>query len=245
MRRQCIDKYDGPTTLGCDVSKYQGLIDWDTVVRKSPCRFVFVRTGDGRDVDSAAVRNIKGAYAVGLAVGTYHYFRADRGGSAQAALAARTVLADAGVDPLLPPVLDLESGASKDLPGGIADVPGADLPLERVADEAIRMLEDYERLFGMRPIVYTGAAMHWWYSQARPAQAEAGSGSRLAEWASHLAAWGLRQAGWALRLAAWDSEEESQGYLRCRKPFSIDWSPRTHRVRRGCRFPPARSPLPG
>ncbi len=169
MKRKCIDLYSGPFTIGIDVSKYQGAIDWQRVAA-SGCRYAFVRTGDGKSEDATAVRNLQGAQQAGLLVGTYHYFRADRDGATQAAL-ARHIVEKSGVVLDLPPTLDLESGASKDLPGGIADAPGEDLPLELVADEAIEMLKDYRTRFGMRPIVYTGVSMHWWYSQARPAQA--------------------------------------------------------------------------
>ncbi len=169
MRRQAIDPYMGPYTPGIDVSKYQATIDWKRVAATG-CKFVFVRTGDGRSEDTTAVRNLHGAQSAGLLVGAYHYFRADRDGVFQAALMER-VVHNAGVTLDLPPCLDLESGASKDLPGGVDDVPGEDLPLELVADEAIEMLKELERRFRMRPIVYSGVAMHWWYSQARPAQA--------------------------------------------------------------------------
>lgn len=170
MNRKCVDPYKGPFTIGIDVSKYQGTIDWPRVAANG-CRFVFVRTGDGRSEDATAVRNLQGAQQAGLLVGTYHYFRADRDGATQAALAKR-IVEKAGVVLDLPPTLDLESGASKDLPGGIADVAsGEDLDLNLVADEAIEMLKDLRARFGMRPIVYSGVAMHYWYSQAKPAQA--------------------------------------------------------------------------
>lgn len=170
-QRAAVDRYKGPYVEGIDVSRYQGKVDY-IKVKAAGAEFVIVRTGDGKTEDPTAVQNLRAAKAAGLLVGTYHYFRADRDGATQARL-VRHVVDQAGVDLDLPPALDFEEGAAKDLPGGIMDVPGdGDLPLDVVGAEALEHLQHLEKEFDMRPLVYTGQAFHWWYSQARPKIAE-------------------------------------------------------------------------
>lgn len=173
MRRRAVDRYRGPTTLGIDVSHWQGEIKWPEVARSTPpIRFAVVRTGDGRDRDRRAVENLVGAHAAGLLVGVYHYFRADRGAAVQLEV-VRGVLRDAGAIPLMFVALDIEDGADDDLTGGL--VPGkGELPVgpELVATEALKFLEGVERDLRQRAIVYTGQWFHWVFSQARPQLAE-------------------------------------------------------------------------
>lgn len=167
VQRKPVDPYKGPYVEGIDVSRYQGNVDYDKV-KAAGAEFVIVRTGDGKSEDPTAIKNLREAKRAGLLIGTYHYFRADRDGRTQAHL-VRDVVDKAGVTLDLPPALDLEEGAAKDLPGGIMDVAdNDDLPLDVVGAEALEHLQHLEKEFSMLPMVYTGQAFHWWFSQARP-----------------------------------------------------------------------------
>lgn len=168
MKRRKVDVYTGPKTLGLDVSRYQGDIDWTKV--NEDFKFVFIRTGDGRGRDKKFFQNWEGAGKEGLHRGVYHYFRADRDGKTQAESVIE-MLEQAGGLTLndLPPVIDIEGGTALNLPGGVfesADV--KNLPIEVIVEECLEFLEEIEKKLGVRPIVYTGQAFHWWLSQARP-----------------------------------------------------------------------------
>jgi lysozyme len=170
MRRQPNDDYQGVTTLGIDVSKWQGDIRWVKV--PDLVHFAIIRTGDGRDRDGKFDKNWKGAGQRGLIRGSYHYLRADRDGKAQAALAHKLITDAGGLRSTdLPPAVDLEGGAFKNLPGGLLGGT-ADLPVEMVAEETLEFLEETEKLFGVLPLIYSGQTFHWKLSQRRPDLAE-------------------------------------------------------------------------
>lgn len=65
---------------GCDVSKWQGKINWEKV-KKSGVDFVIIREGYGKEnpnqKDKQFEVNYKGAKSVGIPVGVYHYSYAD------------------------------------------------------------------------------------------------------------------------------------------------------------------------
>lgn len=61
---------------GIDVSKWQGLINWNEV-KKDSTEFVIIREGWGKksptQIDKRFKENYEGAKAVGIPVGSYHY----------------------------------------------------------------------------------------------------------------------------------------------------------------------------
>lgn len=174
MQRKPVDRYEGPKTLGIDVSRWQGNIDWPAVAAdEDGVAFAIVRTGDGRGRDRNFTRNVKAARDAGLLVGSYHYLRADRDGLTQAELVCELWEKAGGFRKGLdiPPALDLEHGIRNDLPGGVWEGPGDDLPLDIVVEEALEFLSAVETRLGARPIVYTGQAFHWWFSQGNPGHA--------------------------------------------------------------------------
>lgn len=60
---------------GIDVSKYQGVIDWNTVAKDRRIQFVYIKATEGSGmVDRMYRRNIDGAKKAGLRVGSYHFF---------------------------------------------------------------------------------------------------------------------------------------------------------------------------
>jgi len=169
MKRQRCDDYTGPFTDGIDVSHWQGQIDWGQVASEAPSvRFAIVRVGDGKDVDRRFAENYREVQRVGIRRGTYQYFRADRGGVFQADLLLREMEAAGGfADGDLPPCIDWEGGSDKNLRGGLLDGDD-DIPIEVVAEEALRWLDRIEQALGCVPLLYTGQAFHWLISQARP-----------------------------------------------------------------------------
>lgn len=99
-------------TQGIDVSRYQGNIDW-AKVKASGMTFVFIKATEGQTyTDPNYQKNVIGALAAGLMVGTYHFFRATStdGAKAEAAHYANTLNKVGGAKALqLPPVMDYEN----------------------------------------------------------------------------------------------------------------------------------------
>ncbi|QAY65557.1 glycoside hydrolase family 25 protein [Paenibacillus protaetiae] len=128
---------------GIDVSRYQGQIDW-TKVRNDGISFVFVKATEGETGrDPYFARNAEGAAAAGLLVGAYHFMRATTpdGAIREAQHFYQTVSASAKLQ--LPPVMDYEQNN-----GGLKDA-----DINKVAKA---FLSETERLFGVRPILYSG-----------------------------------------------------------------------------------------
>ncbi len=79
---------------GCDVSRWQGTIDWQQVKNSGAVSFVILRAGLGRsssEIDPTFDTNYAGCQAAGLPVGAYWYSYATDAASAQAE--AQTCLA--------------------------------------------------------------------------------------------------------------------------------------------------------
>lgn len=104
-----------PPTFGIDVSQLQGLINWP-LVRQSGVRFAFIKAAEGREFrDSLFVENVRGARAVGIPTGGYHFARPDlnptpegAGAEADNFIAALQTAFGSGCFGDLLPVLDLE-----------------------------------------------------------------------------------------------------------------------------------------
>ncbi|MES2442919.1 MAG: GH25 family lysozyme [Pseudomonadota bacterium] len=94
---------------GIDVSRHQGLIDWETVARQS-VDFAYIKASEGGDLrDWRFEENWRGADRVGIARGAYHFFTLCTPGDAQAANFIAAVPADSK---MLPPAVDLEFGGN-------------------------------------------------------------------------------------------------------------------------------------
>jgi lysozyme len=93
------------STLGIDVSHYQGHVDWQAV-QENGIAFAFVKATEGRTwVDDFFAQNWKEMKRVGILRGAYHFFLPDRDATEQANHFLQTVRLETGD---LPPVLDLE-----------------------------------------------------------------------------------------------------------------------------------------
>ena len=128
---------------GIDVSKYQHIIDWESVkamdVDAIRISFAFIKATEGvRNEDVYFKRNWKRAKDAGLARGAYHFFISTKSGRQQAENFIKRVKIEPGD---LPPVLDV---------GQTYGVPGPKLR-ERVK-EWLTIVEEY---YGVRPIIYT------------------------------------------------------------------------------------------
>jgi lysozyme len=160
MKRQPAAPYDGPTVPGIDVSKYQGVVDW-AAVAASGIRYAIVRTGDGRDVDLTAVRNLTGAHKAGLLVGVYHYLRCVHGAAVNLGV-IRDVLATARV-PVGFVALDIEGAPRK----GEREATGAWLRDVSTADvlAVVGQMTAALEADGHRVVIYSGVAWHWHIAQ--------------------------------------------------------------------------------
>jgi lysozyme len=130
---------------GVDVSKYQGEIDWDSV-KESGVSFAFIKATEGGDsTDSKFHRNWAAAKSAGVPRGAYHFVYWCRSPLEEIANFERIV----PVDPdALPPVLDVEATpTSKTCP--------RTLYREEVLVDMRKMLEELERHYGKKPIIYS------------------------------------------------------------------------------------------
>ena len=70
-------------SVGIDVARYQGDIDWQTVSMEK-ILFVYIKATEGKTyIDPKFHQNIKGAQKAGLKVGAYHFFRMTSGAREQ------------------------------------------------------------------------------------------------------------------------------------------------------------------
>jgi lysozyme len=128
---------------GIDVSKYQNIIDWESVrgmnVKKVQISFTFIKATEGLgNEDAFFQRNWKKAKTAGLTRGAYHFFLATKSGRAQAENFINSVTLQPGD---LPPVLDIEQTYG---------VPG-----EKLRERAKEWLDAIQAYYGTTPIVYT------------------------------------------------------------------------------------------
>ena len=142
------DGYPKPTDYpihGIDVSKYQGTIDWNAVA-SSGVKFAWIKATEGGDhLDERFQANWQGAKLAGIPRGAYHFMYWCRPPIEEATWFEQNVPVE---DDALPPVLDVEP---------TPDSKTCRRHLERdqtVADMKV-VLDEMERYFGKRPIIYT------------------------------------------------------------------------------------------
>ena len=142
------DSYPKPTAYpihGIDVSKYQGTIDWNAVA-SSGVKFAWIKATEGGDhVDERFQANWQGAKLAGIPHGAYHFMYWCRKPIEEATWFEENVPVEADA---LPPVLDVEP---------TPDSRTCRRRLEHdqtIADMKV-VLDEMERHFGKRPIIYT------------------------------------------------------------------------------------------
>jgi lysozyme len=130
---------------GIDVSKYQGEIDWNAV-KASGVKFVWIKATEGGDhADEKFTANWAGAKMAGIPRGAYHFVYWCRPPDEEVAWFEQNVPVE---DDALPPVLDVEATPTSQT---------CHKHLEResaIADMRV-MLEEMERHYGRRPVIYT------------------------------------------------------------------------------------------
>ena len=136
---------------GIDVSHYQGLINWEQVARDKSIQFVYVKATESSDfVDEFYLRNLYGAKRVGIPVGVYHFFRPN------ASTLTQLENFRSNVDPRqqdLIPIVDVEKRGK----GSLAQFQG----------RLKAFLDGVERMFGVKPIIYTGVNFYAKYLEGR------------------------------------------------------------------------------
>jgi lysozyme len=130
---------------GIDVSKYQGLIDWDQV-RNAGVKFAWIKATEGGDhTDAQFWRNWTAAKAAGIPRGAYHFVYWCRPWQDEMAWFEQNVPVESDA---LPPVLDVEATPE-------SKTCKRKLYPEEVIPQMRAMLEAMERHYGKRPVIYS------------------------------------------------------------------------------------------
>jgi len=130
---------------GVDVSKYQGDIDWQAV-KESGVAFAFIKATEGGDaLDSKFQRNWAAAKAAGIPRGAYHFVYWCRPPHEETGFFKSVVPAESDA---LPPVLDVEATPT-------SRTCKRTLYRDEVLRDMRAMLEDLERHYGKKPIIYS------------------------------------------------------------------------------------------
>lgn len=136
---------------GIDVSHYQGIINWEQVAQDKDITFVYIKATEGANmVDDFYMRNLHGAKRVGIPVGAYHFFRPDVSALVQYENFRSTV--DPRQQDLIP-IVDVEKRGK----GSLA----------QFQRNLKAFLEAVERLFGVKPIIYTGVNFYAKYLEGK------------------------------------------------------------------------------
>ena len=136
---------------GIDVSKYQEIIDWESVkamnVEDVHIEFAFIKATEGNvNTDRYFKRNWKKATDAGITKGAYHFFIATRNGKLQAENFISCVDLSTGD---LPPVLDVEQTYG--------------VPPDKLRERVKEFLITVENHYGVKPIIYTNVDFYAQY----------------------------------------------------------------------------------
>ena len=130
---------------GIDVSKFQGDIDWNAVA-DSGVKFAWIKATEGGDhADERFQANWTGAKAAGVPRGAYHFVYWCRPPMEEMAYFEQNAPVE---DDALPPVLDVEATPT-------SKTCHRHLTQEGAIAEMKVMLDEMERHYGKRPIIYT------------------------------------------------------------------------------------------
>lgn len=138
-----IDVPSGYAIHGIDVSKYQEVINWESVkqmeVENVKIGFAFIKATEGiGNRDHHFRRNWKKAKDAGVIRGAYHFFIATKSGRAQAENFIETVELEPGD---LPPVIDVEKTYG--------------VPERKLRERVAEFLATVENHYGVKPVIYT------------------------------------------------------------------------------------------
>lgn len=190
-----------PGDLGVDVSGWQDWVDW-RLAKGAGVTWACVKlTENGSRANADAEHQIYGALAQGLEVGAYHFagpegFKGDA--TNEARLFARVLGEYPGLT--MPPVLDIETRS----PGGKGDP----LPAKAVEAWCLEFLREFERITGVKAILYTYLSFARAYLSGRKEDAP------LGEYPLWLAQYSSRRGS----LKAWPSPVAWQYYSKAKVP---------------------------
>lgn len=159
VRARHLGKYskrlsDGQLIEGCDVSHFQGDIDWSQVA-DIPKYFTYVKATDGTTyTDDHFAANFSGARAAGVLRGAYHFFRHGVSGSDQANFFLDVAKPKKGD---LPPALDLE------------DPPAEQAVADYLTEAAAWVTNVSATLNGQMPVIYVSPSF-WTNTLGAPDQ---------------------------------------------------------------------------
>lgn len=140
IRLHNIRPHKTPSIYGIDVSHHQGSINWDMVAIDPNVSYVYIKgTESSSHVDNEYQRNIREAKRLGIPVGTYHFFNPRESGLVQFENFSSNF--DIKLQDLLP-VIDVEHRGK--------------VSLGHFHSQLRILLEQVERAYGVRPIIYTG-----------------------------------------------------------------------------------------
>lgn len=136
---------------GIDVSKYQHVIDWESVkamnVDNVRLSFAFIKATEGNiNEDRYFARNWKKAREANMTRGAYHFFLATKSGKTQAENFISSVSLEPGD---LPPVLDVEQAYG--------------VPAIKLKQRVKEWLTTVEHFYGVKPIIYTNVDFYRLY----------------------------------------------------------------------------------
>jgi len=130
----------GTTTMGVDVSYYQGTVDW-AKAKAAGVKFAFLRLSDGTTFqDPKFAQNWANTKTNGVIRGAYQFFRPSQNVNAQADMMINAIGTYTPGD--LPPVIDVEAD------GGLSPA--------TVAARVRQWVDRVKNALGVEPIVYTG-----------------------------------------------------------------------------------------
>lgn len=130
---------------GIDISKWQGIVNWDTV-RDSGIQYVYMRAFNGNRQDSTLQRNAEGARWINMPFGLYTYWRPRDSAEEQA---RRLIDAHRTHGATLIPMIDVEHQDNK--------------TPEQIATSVTDGVRIIEQELGVSPVIYTAA---WFWNPA-------------------------------------------------------------------------------
>lgn len=129
--------------VGCDVSRYQGEIQWD-VLSQQDIAFAYIKATEGSSyVDPNFEENWEQAFQTDLLVGAYHFFSFESPGDNQASHFVQTVPPKSN---MLPPVADIEFYGNYNEQNTNAS---------EIREELNAFLLATEKFYGAKPMIYT------------------------------------------------------------------------------------------
>lgn len=129
--------------IGCDVSRYQGNIQWEQL-SKQGISFAFIKATEGSShIDPNFKTNWESAGQTELYIGAYHFFSFESPGINQAEHFFNTVGKREG---MLPPVVDIE------FYGGFNE---ENINPDVIRVEVNKFISSIKKSYGVNPIIYT------------------------------------------------------------------------------------------